>query len=80
MPNLRGPKKGPNAKRKARSKGGPKGPKGPNAKRTVHLPGTVWKKSNTSPTGKNSPYGAKNKAGETRYFKTPYAAKRFASE
>ena len=74
MPNLRGPKKGPNAKR---SKGGPKGP---NAKRTVHLPGTVWKKSNTSPTGKNSPYAAKNKAGEIRYFKTPYAAKRFASE
>ena len=62
MPNLRGPKKGPKAKRRE------------------HLPGTVWKKANTSPTGKNSPYGAKNKAGEIRYFKTPYAAKRFASE
>ena len=75
-----------------RSKGHPKGPtsrsfitqeksgKGPNAKRSEHLPGTIWKRATKSTTGKNSPYGAKNKAGEIRYFKTPYAAKRFASE
>jgi hypothetical protein len=62
---------------KSRSKSGPKGP---NAKRKEHLPGTIWKRATTSTTGKNSPYGAKNKAGEIRYFKTPSSAKRFASE
>ena len=73
--------------KKPRSMRGPKGPavkkgraKVPNATRAEHLPGSVWKRNTKSPTGRNSPYGAKNKAGETRYFKTPDSAKRFASE
>ena len=76
MPNLRGPKKARmlNAGRRLVAL------KSRIANRMEHLPGTVWERATTSTTGKNSPYGAKNKAGEIRYFKTPSAAKRFASE